>query len=91
MKQYLRDDKFVNSDAKDAVSSRSKVRMTRIEKENWLCNIQNAAKKVAAIYGAETVIHILKKYDAHSIEGLSPVYYTEVFDELDFMASDGFD
>ena len=91
MKQYLHDDKFVNGDAKDAVSLRGKVKMTRIEKENWLCNIQNTAQRVATIYGAETVIHILQKYDASSIEGLSPVYYTEVFDELDFMANDDFD
>ena len=32
--------------------------MTRSEKENWLCNIQNAAVEVAALLGEDTVRHM---------------------------------
>lgn len=62
--------------------------MTRFERENWLCNIQNAAIEVATLLGEETVRHILRKYGARSIEDLSPCHYSEVFDELDFIAND---
>lgn len=65
--------------------------MTRFERENWLCNIQNAAAEVTALLGQETVRFILQKYGARSIEDLSPCHYSEAFDELDFMASDARD
>ena len=65
--------------------------MMRFERENWLCNIQNAAAEVAALLGIETVKHVLQKYGARTIENLSPAYYSEVFDELDFMADDARD
>lgn len=63
--------------------------MTKNEKENWLCNIQNTAKEVTVIYGSETVTHIFQKYGARSVYDLNPVYYSEVFDELDFMTKEG--
>lgn len=62
--------------------------MSTRDKEFWIINIQNAAKEVASQLGHETVKHILKKYGANSIEDLSPSHYTEVFDELDFIAND---
>ena len=62
--------------------------MTMCDKQNWIINIQNAANEVAALVGSDEVMHILKKYGASSIENLSPCYYTEVFDELDFRASE---
>ena len=62
--------------------------MTRFERENWLCNIQNTASEVAALYGSETVTYVLQKYGASSIESLNPVYYSEIFDELDYMTTD---
>lgn len=65
--------------------------MTTCELENWICNLQNAAADVAARFGTETVRHILNKYGTDSIEGLAPCYYSEAFDELDFMASDAYD
>lgn len=64
--------------------------MTKYELENWICNLQNAAAAVAARFGTETVRHILNKYGADSIDGLAPCYYSEAFDELDFMASDAY-
>lgn len=62
--------------------------MTKHDKQNWIDNIQNAADEVASQLGNDTVKHILRKYGASSIEYLSPCYYTEVFNELDFIAND---
>ena len=62
--------------------------MTKSDKENWIINIQNAANEVATLFGNDEVTHILKKYGASSIEYLSPCYYAEVFNELDFIAND---
>lgn len=62
--------------------------MSTSDNENWIINIQNTADEVASQLGFETVKHILTKYGASSIEDLSPSYYTEVFDELDFIAND---
>lgn len=59
--------------------------MTRSEKENWLCNIQNTANTVAASEnGPEKVRFVLREYggDASSIERLSPSYYEAVWNEL---------
>lgn len=58
------------------------------DNDNWIINIQNTADEVASQLGCETVKHILGKYGASSIEDLSPSYYTEVFNELDFIAND---
>ena len=58
------------------------------DNESWIINIQNVANEVASQIGFETVKHILRKYGANSIEDLSPSYYTEVFEELDFIAND---
>lgn len=62
--------------------------MTKYDKQNWIDSIQNAADEVASQLGNDTVEHILRKYGASSIKSLSPYYYTEVFDELDFIAND---
>ena len=60
-------------------------------KKDWIINLENAATEVATLCGKETVQHVLQKYNARSIEDLSPCYYSEVFDELDFMANDARD
>lgn len=54
-------------------------------------NLENAAAEVAALLGKETVQHVLQKYGARSIEDLSPYYYSEAFDELNFIANDARD
>ena len=46
---------------------------------------------VAARFGENTVRHILRKYGVDYIEELSPNCFSEVFNELDFMASEDFD
>lgn len=56
--------------------------MTKAEKENWLCNIQNTVDAVSSHIGYDTVKFILQKYGASSIEGLNPCYYPEIFSEL---------
>ncbi len=65
--------------------------MKIMNKKEWILNLENAAAEVATLWGQETVQHILQKYDAKSIDDLSPCYYSEVFDELDFMANDARD
>ena len=67
------------------------VKRKMMSKKDWIINLENAAADVAALLGKETVQHILQKYDAKSIDDLSPCYYSEVFDELDFMANDARD
>jgi len=62
--------------------------VTQREKENWKCNIQNAAREVSTYLDTDTVKHVLRKYNATSIDDLSPSDYAEVFEELDFIASD---
>ena len=59
-----------------------------MNKKDWIINLENTAADVASLLGKETVQHILQKYDAKSIEDLSPCHYSEVFDELDFIAND---
>ncbi len=58
--------------------------MTRSERENWLCNIQNVATTVAKEIGWETVRFVLAEYGggASSIETLHPSYYESVFNVL---------
>lgn len=56
--------------------------------EMWITNIETAAATVAANVGIDTVKAVFRKYDAHSLEDLSPCYYCNVFDELDFIAND---
>ena len=55
--------------------------MTKMERENWLCNIQNTADAVSKELGWETVRFVLQEYGggATSIERLSPSYYEAVW------------
>lgn len=65
--------------------------MKMMSKNDWIINLENAAAEVATLCGKKTVQHVLQKYDARSIDDLSPCHYSEVFDELDFMANDARD
>lgn len=51
-------------------------------KNDWLIGIENSAAIIASALGQETVDFILRKYDAESIEELSPDNYETVFGEL---------
>ena len=65
--------------------------MEMMSKQDWIINLENTAADVAALLGRETVKHILQKYGSGTIADLSLAYYSEVFDELDFIASDARD
>lgn len=58
--------------------------MTKAERENWLCNIQDYATRVARQLGWETVRFILNEYGggASSIETLNPNHYEAVWNAL---------
>ena len=56
--------------------------MTKSERENWLCNIQETATLVARQTGWGTVESILRRYGASSIEELRPSDYPAVFSDL---------
>ena len=56
--------------------------MTQDERENWLANIEIVANTVAGELCWETVRAVLQRYDADSIDTLTPDNYTEVFSEL---------
>lgn len=53
-----------------------------LSNRDWVINIENAAAKVAAEYGQKVVDSVFCRYDAHSLEDLSPCYYGEVFSDL---------
>ena len=59
--------------------------MTKLD---WITNIENAATKVEKKSGRSTVEFVLQKFGASSIEDLSESRYSEVWDELDFVAND---
>ena len=45
-----------------------------LSNRDWVINIENAAAKVAAEYGQKVVDSVFCRYDAHSLEDLSPCY-----------------
>ena len=53
-----------------------------MSKKDWLINIKNSAAVVADALGYKIVDFILRKYNARSIDELSPAYYETVFSEL---------
>ena len=62
--------------------------MTKVERQNWLNNIENTAAEVAANVGQETVDFVLSKYGARSIYALKSSDLSDVFSELYAIASD---
>lgn len=62
--------------------------MRNSRKKDLLISIQNAASEVADEYGDDVVKSVLERYNAASIEDLSPSNYEEVFGELYQIASD---
>ena len=56
--------------------------MKRVERDNWITNIESCADRIIEEIGYETVAFVLGKYGAKSIETLRPEDYSEVFSEL---------
>ena len=55
---------------------------------DWIINIENAAAEVEKKLGCSAVEFVLHKNGASSIEDLSESHYSDVWDELDFMANE---
>lgn len=62
--------------------------MTKSKREMWRINIENTAAAVTAQYGNEVAESVFKRYDAHGLYDLSLCYYSEVFSDLELIASD---
>lgn len=56
--------------------------MTKIERDNWIMNIENTADFIAFEIGSEIVDFVLGKYGARSAEDVSDSDLSEVFSEL---------
>ena len=59
-----------------------------IDSESWRISIENAADYIAAQIGSKTVEHIFRKYHATCADDLSPLYYSEVYNELSSIQAD---
>ncbi|MBR6158457.1 MAG: hypothetical protein IKQ27_15995 [Lachnospiraceae bacterium] len=59
-----------------------------MDSENLLICIENCAARITKMNCYETVLTVLEKYGAHSIEDLRPSQYAAVFDELDAKEAD---
>lgn len=77
-----------DEDLPEATPKKNGDYMKKAEKEMWRINIENAAAAVAEQYGNETVESVFRRYDAHGLYDLSPCYYSEVFSDLEQIASD---
>ena len=60
-------------------------------KTDWIINIENAAYEVKRLVGEKTVEQVFRKYGASSADDLNPIYYSDVFGELDFITHDADD
>lgn len=56
--------------------------MTRIERRNWITNIENSAAAVESQLGSAVVNSVFERYGANSVEDLNSCVLPEVFSEL---------
>lgn len=56
--------------------------MTKMERENWIINIENTASFIASEIGDEVVNSTLYRFGASSIENISDSDLSEAFSEL---------
>lgn len=56
--------------------------MTRIERRNWITNIESSAAAVESQLGSAVVNSVFERYGAHSVEDLNPSDLPEIFSEL---------
>lgn len=59
----------------------------KLSKRAWIINIENAASRVAAEYDQAVVDAVFRRYDAHDLSDLAFCYYSEVFADLEQIAS----
>lgn len=62
--------------------------MSKSEIEMWRLNIENSAATVCNQYGQDVACSVFNRYDAHNIDDLSPIYYSDVFGELEQILND---
>ena len=62
--------------------------MSSSEKEMWESSIEDAASRVTAEYGSAVAASVFERHGAHNFEDLSPIYYSEVFADLQQIATD---
>lgn len=56
--------------------------MTKSERRNWIINIENTAAVVSTQVGQAVVDSVFKRYGAHGLWDLNPIYLPDVFSEL---------
>lgn len=56
--------------------------MTRIERRNWITNIESSAAAVESQLGSAVVNSVFERYGAHSVEDLNQSNLPAVFSEL---------
>lgn len=62
--------------------------MTKIERRNWLINIENSAAVIEAQLGSATVQSVFERYGAHGTWDLNSSDLPEVFSELYVIEAD---
>jgi hypothetical protein len=80
--------RFLTGTMPEATSKKNGDYMTKLDKQMWQINIENAAVAVAEQYGSEVVESVFRRYDAHGLRDLSSCYYSEVFGDLELIAND---
>lgn len=55
---------------------------------DWVINIENAARRANEEYGFDIATSVFRKYGANSLDELNNCYYDSVFNELEMMAAD---
>lgn len=56
--------------------------VTKVERKNWIINIENTASTINSQLGLAVVNGVFQRYGAHSIEELNPSDLPDVFSEL---------
>ena len=56
--------------------------MAKSERQNWIINIENTAAEVSGQVGQAVVDSVFRRYGAHGLWDLNPVYLPDVFSEL---------
>lgn len=56
--------------------------MKKSERNNWIINIENSAAAISDQLGQAVVDSVFRRYGAHGLGDLNPVYLPDVFSEL---------
>lgn len=56
--------------------------MKKSERNTWIINIENSAAAISDQLGQAVVDSVFRRYGAHGLWDLNPVYLPDVFSEL---------